>query len=95
MDVDKLRRHTLQLLPIGRRCCILLQLILYHVIMNVVHWVGVTQLTVHFGPAYKFLLLRLTRTVIVRECTKSLTWRSDNVAATTRALMIRIDGRLV
>ena len=30
LDVDKLRRHTLQLLPIGRRCCILL-LALHHV----------------------------------------------------------------
>ena len=90
MDVDELRCHTLQLLPIGRRCVLLL--VLNHAL---VHRVGVCQFTVHFGPADEFLFLRLSSSMIIGECTECLTRRSNDVATATRTLMIRIYSCLV
>lgn len=92
LDVDQLRRYTLQLLvmPIGRSCCILLL-----ILNRALHVVRLSQLAVHFGPAHELLLRRLPRAVIIGQSAESLTWRADDVAAATRSLMVRINGRLV
>ena len=70
-------------------CCSILLLILFDT-RHIIHRTRMCHFAIHFGPANKLLLLRLSSTVIIGQCTECLTRCSNNITTTSWALMIWI-----
>lgn len=56
--------------------------------VQIIDWVGVANLTIHFCPTHKFLLLGLSTCLVICQSTERLSRNANNISAASGATLV-------